>query len=127
MSAIWHKLLKLLILHALILVSNILIKVIYSLCELLFQKYVVQARILDEIAPERSQELSLTKRGARYCPAAAEGEQQRRTKESVIGVVGNAFPDHPQAEQHRREEGEQGGGDKNTGHGGASESAYAGY
>lgn len=67
------------------------------------------------------------KKGARYCPAAAEGEQQRRTKESVIGVVGNAFPDHPQAEQHRREEGEQGGGDKNTGHGGASESAYAGY
>jgi hypothetical protein len=54
MSAIWHKLLKLLILHALILVSNILIKVIYSLCELLFQKYVLQARILDEIAPERS-------------------------------------------------------------------------
>ena len=62
MSAIWHKLLKLLILHALILVSNILIKVIYSLCELLFQKYVVQARILDEIAPERSQGLFLTKR-----------------------------------------------------------------
>ena len=60
-------------------------------------------------------------------PAAAEGEQQRRTKESVIGVVGNAYPDHPQADQHRREEGKQGGGDKNAGHGGASESAYAGY
>ena len=60
-------------------------------------------------------------------PAAAEGEQQRRTTESVIRIVGNAFPHHSQADQHRREEGEQGGGDKNTGHGGASESAYAGY
>lgn len=58
-------------------------------------------------------------------PAAAEGEQQRRTTESVIRIVGNAFPHHSQADQHRREEGEQGGWDKNAGHGGASESAYA--
>ena len=42
-------------------------------------------------------------------PAAAEGEQQRRTTESVIRIVGNAFPHHSQADQHRREEGEQGG------------------
>ncbi|MFS3869327.1 hypothetical protein, partial [Klebsiella pneumoniae] len=49
-----HKLLKLLILHALILVSNILIRVTYSLYELLFQKYLLQARVLEEIAPERN-------------------------------------------------------------------------
>lgn len=29
-------------------------------------------------------------------PAAAEGEQQRRTTESVIRIVGNAFPHHSQ-------------------------------
>lgn len=58
-------------------------------------------------------------------PAAAESEQQRRTTESVIRIVGDAFPHHSRADQHRREEGEQGGWDKNAGHGGASESAYA--
>lgn len=45
----------------------------------------------------------------------------------VIRVVGDAFPYHPQTDQHRREEGEQGGRDKNAGHSDASESAYAGY
>ena len=45
----------------------------------------------------------------------------------VIRVVGDASPYHPQTDQHRREEGEQGGRDKNAGHSDASESAYAGY
>ena len=58
-------------------------------------------------------------------PAAAESEQQRRTTESVIRIVGNAFPHHSQAEQHRREEGEQTGGDKNADHNETSMSAYA--
>ena len=52
-----------LILHALILVSNILIRVTYSLYELLFQKYLLQARVLEEIAPERNLGWSLIKRG----------------------------------------------------------------
>ncbi|RRE43111.1 hypothetical protein EAO28_01125 [Klebsiella pneumoniae] len=95
-----------LILHALILVSNILIRMTYSLYELLFQKYLLQAWVLEEIAPERNLGWSLIKGGGR--PAAAEGEQQRRTTESVIRIVGNAFPHHS-ADQHRREEGEQGG------------------
>ncbi|AUN62196.1 TPA: hypothetical protein MIR59_25415 [Klebsiella pneumoniae] len=52
-----------LILHALILVSNILIRVTYSLYELLFQKYLLQARVLEEIALERNLGWSLIKRG----------------------------------------------------------------
>ncbi|HBW8510607.1 TPA: hypothetical protein MFM56_000488 [Klebsiella pneumoniae] len=94
--------------HALILVSNILIRVTYSLYELLFQKYLLQARVLEEIAPERNLGVVIDKKG-RGRPAAAESEQQRRTTESVIRIVGNAFPHHSQADQHRREEGEQGG------------------
>lgn len=60
-------------------------------------------------------------------PAAATDERQRRRKRLVIRVVGDASPYHPETDQHRREEGEQGGRDKNAGHYDASESAYADY
>ncbi|MBZ7596863.1 hypothetical protein FML05_21895 [Klebsiella variicola] len=95
MSAIWHKLLKLLILHALILVSNILIKVIYSLCELLFQKYVVQARILDEIAPERSQGLSLTKRERGIVPPLRRVNSNGVQKNQLSGLLEMPFQTIP--------------------------------
>lgn len=127
LSVIWHKLLKLLITHALILDSNILIKVTYSQRELLFQKIWCAGADPRLNVTRTRPAVVIDEKDAGYRRAAAEGEQQRRTKGSVIRVVGNAFPDHPQADQHRREEGEQGGGDKNAGHGDASESAYAIY
>lgn len=77
--------------------------------------------------PERKQKWSWPDAGRGRYHAAASVEEQRRQKGLVIRVVGDAFPYHPQTDQHRREEGEQGGRDKNAGHSDASESAYAGY
>ncbi len=121
-SIVWHKLLKLLIQRTLILGPDRLIQAIHSLYELFFQKKKVQPCFLSQRCQNKA---CGGYYGERTCFAAAEEGWQRRAKGSVIRVVRDAFPHHSQAEQHRREEGEQTGGDKNADHNETSMSAYA--